>query len=295
MFDNVFDDKQWKSARDKTGLKGGLTEKVSMGDEFKRFHQNKTVATAKVLQQKIALYEKQLKEKHSKEKYYANLLKVVHDQQTAIEAGIQAAEKPANAPTNATPEKTTPVQDQPKTMTDKEMDDFANEIVAREQEHLRGYENTTNDPNAPAFPEAKRIYFQVTKDFPTVEGKIKAEQTVVTDLLQKCKALETNPALKAKPDIAVAVAQKIIEALNKIELKSTNLHSDFVIEARKLHKEEGRDTPATKALDGLVARLDQEMNKIVDIGRACRLSLKTALQLLGTNAQAQQLLAQLHV
>lgn len=296
MFDTVFDEKQWKSARDKTGLKGGLTEKVSMGDEFKRFQQNKTVATAKVLQQKIGIYEKQLKEKHSKEKYYAKLLQLVHDQQAAIEAGILAAEKPVNAPTNTPPDKTTPVQQQPKPpMTDKEMSDLADEIVGREQEHLRGYENTNNDPNVPAFPKAKLIYLKVTKDFPTVEGKLKAEQTVVTDLLQKCKALETNPALKAKPDVAVAVAQKIFETLNKIELKSTDLHTDFAIEARTLHKEESGDPPATKALDGLVRRLDQEMNKIVDTGRACRLSLKTALQLLGTNAQAQQLLAQLHV
>lgn len=120
MFDDVFDDKQWKKARDATGLKGALTEKVSMGDEFKHFQKNKTVAAARLLLQKITLYEKQLKDKHAKEKYYARLLKVVQDQKAAVEAGIQAAE-------NSTPS----------TALDKDMDQFLDGVVAREQEHAR--------------------------------------------------------------------------------------------------------------------------------------------------------------
>ena len=82
--------KQWKKSRDATGLKGGLTEKVSMGDEFKRFQQKRTVEAAKVLLEKITLYEKQLRDKHSKEKYYAKLLQIVQEQKAAIEAGIRA-------------------------------------------------------------------------------------------------------------------------------------------------------------------------------------------------------------
>src|SRR5262245_64724081 len=99
MFDDVFDEKQWKKARDATGLQGALTEKVSMGDEFKRFQHKKTVEAARFLLQKITLYEKQLKDKHGKEKYYAKLLKLVQDQKAAIEAGIQAIENPSTGPT----------------------------------------------------------------------------------------------------------------------------------------------------------------------------------------------------
>src|SRR5262245_47001624 len=83
MFDDVYDEKLWKKNRDATGLKGTLTEKVSMGEEFKRFQQKKDATAAKILLQKITLYETQLKNKHSKEKYYTKLLKVVQDQKAA--------------------------------------------------------------------------------------------------------------------------------------------------------------------------------------------------------------------
>ncbi len=278
MFDDVFDDKQWKKARDATGLKGALTEKVSMGDEFKRFQQHKNAAAAKVLLQKITLYEKQLKEKHSKEKYYAKLLNVVHGQKAAIEAGIQAEENPTTGG-----------------LSDKELDEFVDEVVAREKEQLRDWDDPTNDPNAPPMGEARLAYLKLTKQFPTVEGQIKAERTVVADLLQKCKALETNPNLQAKPDSAIAVAHKIVDTLDKIQNKAMNLVSDFGVEGKVVRSKEGGEARSTKALELLESRLAQQLNQIVDTCRDCSLALKNALQRLGTNPQAQEILRRLHV
>jgi len=278
MFDDVFDDKQWKIARDKTGLKDGLTEKVSMGDEFKRFQKDKTVDAARFLLQKVEIYERQLKDKHAREKYYNALLKVIQDQKAALEMGIHPPE--------------TPVQNGP---TPKEMDDIANEAVEMQKEYLRGFDNTNNDPNCPIAPAAKRIYLKVTKEFPTVEGKIKSERLAVTEILQKCKALGTNPNLQAKPEVAITVAQKILETLVKSEAVYTDLHTDFVVEAAGVRKEEGRETNATKEVDKLLARLNEEMAQIADGNHACRLSLKTTLQSLGNNPKAQEMVGQLHV
>jgi len=278
MFDDVFDDKQWKTARDKTGLKDGLTEKVSMGDEFKRFQKNKTVEGAKFLLQKVELYEKQLKDKHSKDKYYNALLKVIQDQKAALDRGIN--------PPSTTPQKV---------VTAKELDDIANEAVEMQKEYLRGFDNTNNDPNCPIDPEAKRIYLKVTKDFPTVETKLKGERVAVTEILQKCKALGTNPNLQAKPEVAITVAQKILETLAKSEAVYSDLHTDFVSDAAGVRKREGRETNATKEVDKLVARLDQEMAQIADGNHACRQSLKTTLQSLGNNPKAQEMVGQLHV
>jgi hypothetical protein len=295
MFDDVFDDKQWKTARDNTGLKGGLTEKVSMGDEFKRFQKDKTVAAAKVLQQKIVLYEKQLKERHAREKYYAKLLKVVQDQKTAIEAGIQAAEKPVDAPGRPTPENKNSAVPHPK-VTDPGMDDFLNEVVENQKKDNRTYfENTNNDPKVPSMGEARMVYLKLTKEFPTVEAKIKSEHAVITDLLGKCKALQTNPNLQAKPEVAISVAEKIVETLHKIQNKTIDYRDDFRTEAAVVRRKEGRETPATKELDRLAALLGEETRKIDDTDHACRLVLKAALQSLGNNAKAQQILGLLHV
>jgi hypothetical protein len=278
MFDNVYDDKLWKKNRDATGLKGALTEKVSMGDEFKRFQQKKTADAAKILLQKITLYEKQLKDKHAKEKYYAKLLKVVQDQKAAIEEGIQDAEHPRDAEGNKV-----------------DMDALVGEIIEEEKKHARQYENTTNDPNVPAFPgEARRLYLKLTKEFNTVVGKMKAERVAVTDLLKKCKALETNSNLKAKPDSVIIVAKKISETLEKIHTKVMDLHLDFRAEAQFVRKEEGRPTGATKELDKLEARLKEEADEFDDINQACRVSLKAVLQSLADNPQAKEMMRQLY-
>jgi hypothetical protein len=315
MFDDVFDDKQWKTAREKAGLKSGLTEKVSMGDEFKRFQKDKTVAAAKLLKEKIALYEKQLKDKHSKEKYYANLLKVVQGQKTAIEAGIEAAEQPVDTkpPISTTPPTTTPpptttkppVTTKPpieppvdkggKVMTDEDMDDLVNEIVEKEKEHLRGYDNTNNDPNVPLMPKPKLVYLKLTKGFKELEGKIKSDRTDMTALLQKCKTLETHPSLKANPEGAISAAQKIAETVDKIQTRSFDLHMDFVTEAQVVRKEEGRETNATKELDRLMALLQVDSDQISDTSHACRVSLKKALQSVGSNPKAQEILTRLGV
>jgi hypothetical protein len=286
MFDNVYDDKLWKKNRDATGLKGGLTEKVSMGDEFKRFHEKKkTVEAAKALLKQITLYEKQLKDKHAKEKYYTKLLKVVQDQKAAIEVGIEDAEQPRDN------------QPRDKEGNKVDMDALVDEVVKREKEHARQYEDTTGgDPNVPAFHgEARRVYLKLTKEFKTVEGKIKAERVTLTDLLQKCKALETSPNLKAKPDSALIVVKKILETLEKIETKTADLQGDFVTEAQVVRKEEGATAGATKELDKLMARLTEEMGEIADTNRACRVSLKAVLQSLGDNPQAEQIMRRLHV
>jgi hypothetical protein len=62
------------------GLKGALTEKVSMGKEFATFQKSKKdVAAARKLLDQLTKYETQLK-KHSKEKYHSKLLYFVQAQ-----------------------------------------------------------------------------------------------------------------------------------------------------------------------------------------------------------------------
>lgn len=143
--------------------------------------------------------------------------------------------------------------------------------------------------------EARRVYLNLTKRFQTVEGQIKAERVAATDLLQKCKALETSPNLQAKPDSAVAVAQKILDTLDKIQDKAMNWLGDFGTEGQVVRKQEGGQSGAAKALDALLARLTKENDAITDTGRECRLSLKNTLQRLGGSPQAGDLLRRLHV
>ncbi|EDY18724.1 hypothetical protein CfE428DRAFT_3761 [Chthoniobacter flavus Ellin428] len=87
-FDGVLTEKEWSKARDKTGLTGSLTEKVSMGKELTLFHKTKDEAAATHLLAKIGIYEQALKTKHSKDKYYAKLLKLVTEQKEAVQVGI---------------------------------------------------------------------------------------------------------------------------------------------------------------------------------------------------------------
>lgn len=281
MFDDVFDDKQWKTAREKAGLKGGLTEKVSMGDEFKRFQKDKTVAAAKVLKEKIALYEKQLKDKHSKEKYYASLLKVVQGQKAAIEAGIEAAERP--------------VDKDGKVMTDKDMDDLVNDVVEKQKEHDREWEDPNKDPNAPAMGEARLVYLKLTKGFKALEERFKSDRAALTEVLQKCKTLETHPQLKTRPEVALGVAEKMVETVTKIETKSFGLLTDFGNEAEKVRNKEGRTSKAAKELDRLMALLKVEYDQIADTSHACRLTLKKTLQSIGGQPKAQEMLGRLGV
>ena len=86
-FDGVLTEKEWTKARDKTGLTGGLTEKVSMGKELTLFHKTKDEPAAAHLLGKIGIYEQVLKAKHSKDKYFAKLLKLVTEQE-AVQLGI---------------------------------------------------------------------------------------------------------------------------------------------------------------------------------------------------------------
>jgi hypothetical protein len=319
MFDDVFDDKQWKIAREKAGLKSGLTEKVSMGDEFKRFQKDKTVAAAKALLQKVVVYEKQLKDKHAKEKYYANLLKVVQSQKTAIEAGIEAVEQPqppvnkpqppvnkpqppvnkpqapVNKPQAPVNKPQAPVDKDGKVMTDEDMDQFLDEIVEREKEGLREWENTNNDPNVPAMGAAKLLYLKLTKGFKTVEEKFKSDREGVTKLLQKCQTLETHPQLKIKPEVALEAAQRIVETLNGILDKSSQIFTVFANQAGVVRKKEGRETNATKELDRLIALLAKESDQITDTDHACRLVLKKTLQSIAGQPKAQEILGRLGV
>jgi len=292
MFDDVFNDKQWKTAREKAGLKGGLTEKVSMGDEFKRFQQNKTVATAKVLKEKIALYEKQLKDKHSKEKYYTNLLKVVQGQKAAIETGIEAAERPVDS---KPPVEKPPVKPRTDSEIKKIVDDVMGEVDKQRDEDARLYENTNNDPNVPQRYDARMAYMKLTKGFKALEEKFKSDRAAMTELLKKCQALETHPQLKTKPEVALNVAQKIVESLDKIENKSSELHMDFITDSNAVRKQEGGETAATKELDRLFALLTQERNPIADTNHACRVVLKRTLQSIGGQPKAQEILGRLGV
>ncbi len=293
MFDGVFDDKQWKLARDKAGLKTGLTEKVSMGDEFKRFQKDKTADAARVLLKKIGLYEKQLKEKHAKEKYYTKLLKVVHDQKTAIEAGIEAAEPPVDT---KPPVEKPPVKVRSDSEIKKIVDDVMGDVDKQRDEDARMYENTNNDPNVPQRYEARMVYMKLTKGFKALEEKFKSDRVAMTELLKKCQALETHPQLKTKPDIAINVAQKLLETLDKMELKSSELHMDFRTEANVVKaKEDNNASPAHKELDRLFALLTQERNPIADTNHQCRVVLKKVLQTFGGNPKAQEILGRLGV
>ena len=280
MFDTVFNDKQWKAARDKTGLKIGLTEKVSMGDEFKRFQKDKSILAAKVLLQKIELYEKQLKSKHAKEKYYANLLKVVQGQKTAIETDIQAAENSVGNDNQKKPE------------LDKDMDDFLEGIVKKQaKENEEMFANPDNDPNvANLMGKSQVAYLKAIKEFKTISEKMKNERVAMTELLQKCKALETNPNLKVKPEVAAAVAQKIVETLDKIDVKTTDLFIDFKAEGRVTRDLESPQSGAVKELDRMLKVVEGEKDQVVKIGDACRASLRNALQSLGNHPKAQEVL-----
>lgn len=94
-FAGVLTEKEWSKARDKTGLTGSLTEKVSMGKELTLFHKTKDEAAASHLLGKIGIYEQVLKAKHAKDKYYAKLLKLVSEQKEAVQLGINVLK---NAP-----------------------------------------------------------------------------------------------------------------------------------------------------------------------------------------------------
>jgi hypothetical protein len=270
MFDDVFDEKQWKMARDKTGLKGSLTEKVNLGDEFKRFQQNRTVAGAKVLQQKIALYEKQLKEKHSQEKYYANLLKVVQHQRLHIENQMEAIEKPQGQPGQ-------PGQPGQQVPTHHE-------------------DGTNADPNEPqSSDKARELYSLLKKAFSTLGSQLQSKRIEATEILGKCQVLEKNPNLQKKPDESIAVARKIVEMLHGIENQTSGLLPVFESEALKLRKEEGRETPATKVINGMTTKLQGGIETIAEIGRQCRQVLGNALAPLGDNPKAQEFMRLLHV
>jgi len=268
MFDDVFDEKQWKTARDKTGLKGSLTEKVNMGDEFKRFQQNRTVAGAKVLQQKIALYEKQLKEKHSDEKYYANLLKVVQHQRLHIENQIEAIEHPQGQP-----------GPQPGGQGPTHHEDGSNA-----------------DPNQPqSSDKARELYALLKKAFAAIGGQLQGKRIEATEILGKCQVLEKNPNLLKKPDECIAVVGKIVEMLHGIEEKTGGLLPVFESNAQQLRKEERGETPATKVIDGMTTSLREGIETIARIGRQCRQVLGNVLASLGDNPKAQELLRLLEV
>src|SRR5262245_58390238 len=91
-FEDVFDEKTWTKERDKTGLKSGLTEKVSMGKEFAAFQKKKDSTAARHLLKQLGIYEGVLKTKHRGEKYFNRLLELVESEKAAVEAGIQIAE-----------------------------------------------------------------------------------------------------------------------------------------------------------------------------------------------------------
>jgi hypothetical protein len=94
-FEDVYDEKDWAKARDKTGAKSGLTEKVSIGKELKLFHSKKDVQAALHLLEKFGIYEQVLNNKHKNEKYYRPLLKVVDDQKRAVQSGMAIIENVA--------------------------------------------------------------------------------------------------------------------------------------------------------------------------------------------------------
>src|SRR5689334_16567450 len=91
-FEDVLDEKEWTKQRNKTGLLGPLTEKVEMGKELKLFHTKKDVPAALHLLEKMGIYEQVLKNKHSKDKYYAKLLKLVEDQKHVMQSGMAIIE-----------------------------------------------------------------------------------------------------------------------------------------------------------------------------------------------------------
>lgn len=91
-FEKVYTEKQWSKAREAAGLKGQLTEKVSVGKELTAFHRTRDVAAAQKLLGKLGDYTGILKTKHAKEKYYAKLLNEVEGQKRLLMTGIKFAD-----------------------------------------------------------------------------------------------------------------------------------------------------------------------------------------------------------
>jgi hypothetical protein len=91
---DVFEVKEWKTERDKTGQKGSLTEKVSVTDALSRFNKaSDKKAAAPILTKQLELYETVLKSKHSKEKFFSALQKLVQSQIKAVEEGVKFADE----------------------------------------------------------------------------------------------------------------------------------------------------------------------------------------------------------
>jgi tRNA nucleotidyltransferase/poly(A) polymerase len=125
-FEDVFDEKTWTKERDKTGLKSGLTEKVSMGDEFKKFQQKKDQQAALHLLEKIGIYEQVLKNTHAKEKYYANLLRLLESQKKAVKDGIEMIQNAEKTKDKAKEDEKELVKRPPKTKTIKTQGNVSN-------------------------------------------------------------------------------------------------------------------------------------------------------------------------
>jgi hypothetical protein len=95
---DVFEVKEWKTERDKTGQKGSLTDKVSVTDSFAKFNKaSDKAAAAPILIKQLELYETVLKSKHSKEKFFSALQKLVQSQIKAVEEGVKLADEAEKA------------------------------------------------------------------------------------------------------------------------------------------------------------------------------------------------------
>lgn len=95
---SVFDDKQWVKARDAAGLHGPLDAKVSMTKAFAAFAKTRDKNAAEVLLKTVENYDRLLRTKHSHEKYYPKLVKVVADQKKFILSGLHFGEVDVNNP-----------------------------------------------------------------------------------------------------------------------------------------------------------------------------------------------------
>jgi hypothetical protein len=365
-FEDVFDEKQWKKARDTTGLTTGLTEKVSMGEEFKAFQRHQDVPAARKLLHQLGIYETQLKSKHAKEKYYTRLLKVVEQQKAAITIGIELAEgggtqgNEEEAAKELTTLLTQVEQDLKGTVTnalnkaetflgqgdshlaedqvgwaevrlqesesafehpetvwanilkrfslpgDTQLPGAAVALVQRgrplhrEQQarcqQLRAQCAKLADPNAPRAGEARQIYFKVAKDFKSSEAQLKGQLlSTINELLQRCQGLPGNPGLIAKPETAAALADKIMEAIDKVDQKAMDLLADFGADIEKVRKEVGAQNKATQNLQGLLNQLQAPVNEIMVRSRTCRQQLRKALLPLqgSDNPQLQLILRKL--
>jgi len=91
-FDEVLTVPKWKEKREQTGQHGNLTTKVSLSDEFKRFHKSKTVEAARFLLGKLEIYEQQLR-KHNKEKFFTRLNQLIQGQIQAVQGGLALIEQ----------------------------------------------------------------------------------------------------------------------------------------------------------------------------------------------------------